>query len=127
MTPAAPPAGSSESTGSATPNPGAAAQSPQQAALDPGAPAWRRYATPFPIGDARPRAIVADTGWHWMIDRADVLWKAPWPRPSVAGLAILALWLAGILLAAGGLSVVAKRLRFAPGNAVPLPQRGVPE
>ena len=42
----------------------------------------------------------------------------------LAGLATLALWVAGILLAAGGLSAVAKRLRFAPGNAVPSPQRG---
>jgi len=70
-------------------------------------------------------AIVADTGWHWMIDRADVLWKTQWPRPTAAGLAILAFWVAGILLAAGGLSVVAKRLRFTHGDALPSPQRGV--
>jgi hypothetical protein len=87
----------------------------------------RRYVLPGRVGMIILSAIVADTGWHWMIDRADVLWKAPWPQPSMAGLAILALWVAGILLAAGGLSVVAKRLRFAPGNAVPSPQRGVPE
>jgi len=24
-------------------------------------------------------AIVADTGWHWMLDRADALWKTPCP------------------------------------------------
>ena len=87
----------------------------------------RRYVLPGRVGMIILSAIVADTGWHWMIDRADVLWKTPWPRPSVAGLAILALWVAGILLAAGGLSVIAKRLRFAPGNAVPSPQRGVAE
>ena len=85
----------------------------------------RRYVLPGRVGMIILSAIVADTGWHWMIDRADVLWKAPWPRPSVASLAILALWVAGILLAAGGLSVIAKRLRFAPGNGVPSPQRGV--
>ena len=84
----------------------------------------RRYVLPGRVGMIILSAIVADTGWHWMIDRADVLWRAPWPQPSVAGLAILALWVAGILLAAGGLSVVTKRLRFAPGNAVPSPQRG---
>jgi hypothetical protein len=60
-----------------------------------------------------------------MIDRADVLWKTPWPRPSAASLAILALWVAGILLAAGGLSVIVKRLRFTPGDGLPSPQRGV--
>ena len=84
----------------------------------------RRYVLTGRVGMIILSAIVADTGWHWMLDRADVLWKAPWPQPSMAGLAILALWVAGILLAAGGLSAVAKRLRFAPDNAVPSPQRG---
>ena len=65
----------------------------------------RRYVLPGRIGMIILSAIVADTGWHWMIDRADVLWKTPWPRPSVAGLAILAVWIAGIFLAAGGVSV----------------------
>jgi hydrogenase/urease accessory protein HupE len=78
----------------------------------------RRYVLPGRIGMIILSAIVADTGWHWMIDRADALWKAPWPQPSVPGLAVLALWIAGILLAAGGLSVVVKRLRFASENAV---------
>jgi hydrogenase/urease accessory protein HupE len=85
----------------------------------------RRYVLPGRIGMIILSAIVADTGWHWMIDRADALWKAPWPQPSVPGLAVLALWIAGILLAAGGLSVVVKRLRFASENAVPSPQRGM--
>jgi hypothetical protein len=54
-----------------------------------------------------------------MIDRADVLWKMPWPRPSAAGLAILAFWVAGILLAGGGLSFIARRLGFATGPKLP--------
>src|SRR6266478_3309465 len=85
----------------------------------------RRYVLPGRVGMIILSAIMADTGWHWMIDRADVLWKTPWPRPSAAGLAILALWVAGILLAAGGLSVIAKRLRFTPGDGLPSPQRVV--
>jgi len=97
------------------------------AVLLPALAVVRRYVLPGRVGMIILSAIVADTGWHWMIDRADVLWKVPWPRPSVAGLAILALWVAGILLAAGGLSVVTKRLRFAPVTAVPSPQRGVAE
>jgi HupE/UreJ protein len=81
----------------------------------------RRYLLPGRVGMIILSAIMADTGWHWMIDRADVLWKAPWPGPSAAGLAILALWVAGILLAAGGLSVIAKRLRFASGDRLSSP------
>ena len=69
-------------------------------------------------------AIVADTGWHWMIDRAEVLLKTRWPQPSLAGLAILALWVAGILLAAGGISVILKRLRLPSSPALPSPERG---
>ena len=84
----------------------------------------RRYVLPGRIGMIILSAIVADTGWHWMIDRADVLWKTPWPRPSVAGLAILAFWVAGILLAAGGISVLAKRLRLSTGSALLSPERG---
>ena len=87
----------------------------------------RRFVLPGRVGMIILSAIVADTGWHWMIDRADVLWKTPWPRPGAAGLAILAFWIAGILLAAGGLSVIAKRLRFAPGNELRSPQMDVAE
>ena len=85
----------------------------------------RRYVLTGRVGMIILSAIVADTGWRWMIDRADVLWKSPWPQPSVSGLAILALWVAGILLAAGGLSVIAKRLRLTQGDELPSPQRGV--
>ena len=87
----------------------------------------RRHVLPGRVGMIILSAIVADTGWHWMIDRAQVLWKTPWPRPSAAGLAILAFWILGILLAAGGLSAVAKRLRVTPGDALPSPQRSLAE
>jgi hypothetical protein len=59
-----------------------------------------------------------------MIDRADVLWKTRWPQPSLTGLAILVLWVAGILLAAGGVSVIVKRLQLQSGPALPSPERG---
>lgn len=85
----------------------------------------RRHVLPGRVGMIILSAIVADTGWHWMIDRADLLWKTPWPRPSAAGLAVLAFWVVGILLAAGGLSAIAKRLRFTPGEGLPSPQRGL--
>jgi hypothetical protein len=85
----------------------------------------RRYVLPGRIGMIILSAIIADTGWHWMIDRADVLWKMPWPRPSVANLAILAFWIAGILLGAGAISVIAKRLRLPTGSGLPSPERGL--
>jgi nitrate reductase gamma subunit len=40
------------------------------------------------------------------------------------GLAILALSVAGILLAAGGISVILRRLRLQSGRALPSPERG---
>lgn len=85
----------------------------------------RRHVLPGRVGMIILSAIVADTGWHWMIDRAQVLWKTPWPRPSAAGLAILAFWVLGILLAAGGLSAIARRLRITPGDGLPSPQRSL--
>jgi hypothetical protein len=42
----------------------------------------------------------------------------------VAGLATLAFWIAGILLAAGGLRSIAKRLRFDTAPIAASPQRG---
>lgn len=44
-------------------------------------------------------ALVAHTGWHWMTERADVLWKIEWPTIDAIGLMMLARWVAGILLA----------------------------
>jgi hypothetical protein len=85
------------------------------AVMLPALAAVGRYVLPGRVGMIILSAIVADTGWHWMIDRADVLWKTPWPRPNATGLAMLAFWLVGIVLAARGLSVIAKRLRLATG------------
>jgi hypothetical protein len=54
-------------------------------------------------------AIVAHTAWHWMIERGEVLWKTPWPALDAAGAATLARWVAGVLLAAGAVRLVARR------------------
>ncbi|MGB8436480.1 MAG: HupE/UreJ family protein [Burkholderiales bacterium] len=87
----------------------------------------RRYVLPGRIGMIILSAIVADTGWHWMIDRADVLWRTPWPQVSFADLATLAFWIAGILLAASGVSAITKRLRFARGAPMPTREGGLGE
>ncbi len=53
--------------------------------------------------------LVAHTGWHWMLERGDVLLKTDWPRLDAAALATLARWVAGVLLAAGAVRLVARR------------------
>ncbi len=83
----------------------------------------RRYVLPGKVGMIILSAIAADTGWHWMIDRAQALWTTRWPQPTLVGLAILAIWIAGIFLAAGGIGIVARRLRLA-GSTLPSPERG---
>jgi hypothetical protein len=45
-------------------------------------------------------ALVAHTGWHWTIERGEVLWKVPWPKLDAAAVTTLATWGAGALLAA---------------------------
>jgi hypothetical protein len=84
----------------------------------------RRYVLPGKVGMIILAAIAAHTGWHWMLDRFDALWATQWPRPTMAGLAILAVWIAGIFLAAGGISVIARRLKIAEGAALPPAQSG---
>jgi hypothetical protein len=64
-------------------------------------------------------AIVALVGWHWMTERADVLWRVEWPSLDGAGLAVLARWVAALLLVAGGASFIARRARGARRSPVP--------
>ena len=74
----------------------------------------RRYVFPGRVGMIILSALVALTGWQWMTERGTALLNAPWPRPTLAGVATLAFWIAGILLAAGGLRLIARRLAAAP-------------
>ena len=85
----------------------------------------RRYVLPGKVGMIILSAIIADTGWHWMLDRAGALWATRWPRPTIAGLAILATWISGICLAGVCISIIAKRLRIAEGGGLPPPQRAL--
>jgi hypothetical protein len=54
-------------------------------------------------------ALVAHTGWHWMTERADVLWRTEWPRLDGPALVTLARWVAGVLIAAGLVHVLGRR------------------
>jgi hypothetical protein len=84
----------------------------------------RRYVLPGRVGMIILSAIVAQTGWQWMIERGQALMNVRWPQPSLAGLAVLALWIAGLLLAAGGIRAIARCLQFPSGVVAPSPQRG---
>ena len=67
-------------------------------------------------------AIVAHTAWHWMVDRWNVLWAAPWPQVTGEGIMIFARWVAGLLLAIGLARMIARWIeRKRPGRFVPLP------
>jgi hypothetical protein len=48
-------------------------------------------------------ALVAHTGWHWMMERGDRLrqFRFPWPVLTAAGLASAARWLFLMVIAAG--------------------------
>jgi hypothetical protein len=62
------------------------------------------------VGTIVLSALVAHVGWHWMMERGSALWKVEWPSLDAAGLAILARWVAGVLLAAGVVSVLVRRM-----------------
>ncbi len=53
-------------------------------------------------------ALVAHTGWHWMMERADVLWKVQWPALDASDLMMLARWAAGIFVLIAAVRLVAR-------------------
>ena len=82
----------------------------------------RRYILPGRVGMIILSSLVALTGWQWMLERGQALASVQWPIPTAAGFAMIALWVAGILFAAGGLRLLVARLRLAPPEVAP--QRG---
>ena len=72
-----------------------------------------------PAGMIILSTIVAHTAWHWMIERGDVLWQVEWPELDAAGITILARWLAGLLIAGGGVRFLARRMRIARPPTLP--------
>jgi hypothetical protein len=84
----------------------------------------RRYVFPGRTGMIILSSLVGLTAWQWMLDRGQALMNAPWPRPTLAGLATLAFWFVGILLAAGGLRMIANRLSAPMARAIGPAHRG---
>jgi hypothetical protein len=65
-------------------------------------------------------ALVAHTAWHWMRDRADVLWQTPWPPLTMPGLMVLAKWILALGLAVGAAKLLANLIeRKWPGHILP--------
>jgi len=66
-------------------------------------------------------ALVAHTGWHWMMERWQVLWQTEWPRLDAAAIISLARWAAALLLAFGAASLLVKWLgrKFPPRVELP--------
>jgi hypothetical protein len=58
-------------------------------------------------------ALVAHTGWHWMLERWDRLrqFRFTWPEFTVAGLVSAMHWLMAALIVAGLLWLVSGLLR----------------
>ena len=72
-------------------------------------------------------ALVAHVGWHWMLERGDVLWKVEWPRPNQADLAIFARWVAAVILLVAAARFFAGRTRVGVGrDTAPRDRIGVP-
>jgi hypothetical protein len=69
-------------------------------------------------------AIVAHTAWHWMIDRANVLWQTPWPQLTVPGLITLVRWTVALSIAVGAAKLLARWMeRKWPGLSRPAESR----
>ena len=63
-----------------------------------------RFGFPERMGIVLVSALVAHTGWHWMMERGERLSQFPWPTLDAAAWASAMRWaMAVLLLAAGGL------------------------
>ena len=70
-----------------------------------------RYVVAERIGIIIVSALVAHTGWHWMIERADRLRQFRWPPPNAAQVAAAMRWLTLTLILAALVWLVSRALR----------------
>jgi hypothetical protein len=77
-----------------------------------------RRAVPERAGTIVLSALVAHTGWHWMVDRWQALARVGLPRPDAASLLVLAKWTVGLTATAAVAWLVARWAdRTAPPRA----------
>ena len=67
-------------------------------------------------------AIVAHTGWHWMMERWELLRQAEWPHLDATAVFTLARWIAALLLAFGAARLFAQRAGRKLPSPVELPE-----
>jgi len=82
-----------------------------------------RRVVPERMGVIILSAVVAHTGWHWMIERWETLRQSQWPPLDAAGLVILARWVAGLLVAFGAFRLLATWVERRFLDRVELPER----
>jgi len=81
---------------------------------------------PERVGTIVLSALVAHTAWHWMMERAELLRRFPWPTIDAAFLAAAMRWLLAIVLLGCALWLVNRALRRAAwlsGDAMTSPRR----
>ena len=76
----------------------------------------RRYVLPGKAGMIILSALVAHTAWHWMTERADVLWRYDWPRIDRDNLVTFAVWIVALVAAGAAIRYYGRRWRIG-GNA----------
>jgi hypothetical protein len=79
-----------------------------------------RYVVKERIGTIILSALVAHTGWHWMLDRWDRLsqFRFQWPEFTAASLAIAVRWLMAAVILAGVVWLVSAILSRYYGRSV---------
>jgi hypothetical protein len=73
-----------------------------------------RYVLPGRVGTIILAALIAHTGWHWMLERWAALTQVKWPTLDAANIATLLFWLAGLALVGGVIVAALPRLRLEP-------------
>ncbi len=72
------------------------------------------------VGTVILSALVAHTGWHWMIDRAETLRQVEWPALDATSTPALARWALGLLLLGGAVWFAFRRRRVAEAPPTPV-------
>jgi HupE / UreJ protein len=73
------------------------------------------------LGTVILSALLAHTGWHWMIDGIEALRQVQWPALDATSAPALARWSLGLLLLGGALWFIVRRRREAERRVAPVP------